>query len=113
VRFLVAEPDPDVLALIERALAGWGHETVRFRGRAEPAEVDAMLFEPGMGERVVELAGELAGRRPPVPLVVVSIYPAEPSVRGLRPVAYLLKPFALHELEVAVEKAVARAAAGR
>lgn len=107
-RILVAEPDPDVLGLVERALAGWGHEVVRFRPGAELPAVDVMIFEPAMGARVLALAGVLASGTPPVPLVVASIYPPEAAVSELRPVARLLKPFSLGELEAAVAKAVAR-----
>ena len=107
-RVLVAEPDPDVLAFIERAVAGWGHDPVRFRRDAELADVDVMILEPGMGARVLAAAQVLASRRPPVPLVVASIYPAEPGMHELRPVAYLLKPFSLGQLEQALSRAVRR-----
>jgi DNA-binding response OmpR family regulator len=113
VRILVAEPDPDVLVLVERALAAWGHEPVRYRPGAAVQDVDVMVVEPAMGARVVRLAAELSRRSPAVPLVVVSIHPSEPSVRDLRPVVHLLKPFALRELEAAVRKAVTRAERAR
>ena len=105
-RILVAEPDPDALALIQRAIAGSGHETVLYRPGSELPEVDVMVFEPGMGQRVVALAKVLATASPPVAVVVVSIQPPELSVHELRPVAYVLKPFSLDELRAAVEKAV-------
>jgi len=105
-RILVAEPDPDALALIERAIAASGHEAVLYRPGSELPEVDVMLFEPSMGQRVVALAKVLASASPPVPVVVVSIQPPELAVHELRPVAYVLKPFSLDELRAAVEKAV-------
>jgi DNA-binding response OmpR family regulator len=105
-RILVAEPDPDALALMERAIAASGHEAVLYRPGSELPSVDVMLFEPGMGQRVIALAKVLASASPPVPIVVVSIRPPEPSVHELRPVAYVLKPFSLDELRAAVEKAV-------
>ncbi len=105
-RILVAEPDPDALALIQRAVAAAGHEAVLYRPGSELPEVDVMLFEPGMGQRVIALAKVLASATPPVPVVVVSIQPPELSVHELRPVAYVLKPFSLDELRAAVEKAV-------
>lgn len=105
-RILVAEPDADVRGLVARALEGWGHDVVLFRPGAELPEVDVMIFEPGMGARVLALAGVLASASPPVPLVA-SIYPPEAAVAELRPVARLLKPFSLAELEAAVTKAVA------
>jgi DNA-binding response OmpR family regulator len=107
-RVLVAEPDPDVLALVERALIGWGHEVVRYRPNAPLPDVDVMVFEPGMGPRVVGLAEVLTSRSPAVQLVVVSIHPPELAVHALRPVAYVVKPFSLGDLQVAVEKAVRR-----
>lgn len=109
-RILVAEPDPDVLALLERALAGRGHEVVRFRPGSALPDVDAMIFEPAMGARVLALAGVLASADPPVPLIVASIHPPGGDVHELRPVARLLKPFSLAELEAAVDKAVGRPA---
>jgi DNA-binding response OmpR family regulator len=105
-RILVAEPDPDALALIERAIAASGHEAVPYRPGSELPSVDVMLFEPGMGQRVIALAKVLASASPPVPIVVVSIRPPELAVHELRPVAYVLKPFSLDELRAAVEKAV-------
>lgn len=111
-RILVAEPDPDALALIQRAIAASGHEAVLHRPGSELPEVDVMLFEPRMGQRVIALAKVLATASPPVPIVVVSIQPPELAVHELRPVAYVLKPFSLDELRAAVEKAV-RAAGER
>lgn len=107
-RILVAEPDQDVLALVERALAGWGHEAIRYRPGAALPQVDVMLLEPGMGPRVVGLAEVLASGSPPAQLVVVSIHPPEAPVHALRPVAYVVKPFSLGALQAAVEKAVRR-----
>ncbi|MGH3057642.1 MAG: hypothetical protein ACRDPP_05320 [Gaiellaceae bacterium] len=107
-RILVAEPDPDVLALVERSLAAWGHEAVRYRAGSALPDVDLMVFEPQMGARVVGLAEVLAARTPPVELVIVSIDPSELALHALRPVAYVLKPFSLAELEVAVAAAVGR-----
>lgn len=111
-RVLLAEPDPDVLELVERALGGWGHEVVRYRPECAPGEVDLMVFEPGMGARVVRLAETLAAATPPVQLVVVSVNPPELAVHALRPAAYVLKPFSLAELEAAVAGAVARVERG-
>lgn len=105
-RILVAEPDPDALALIQHAIAAAGHETVLYRPGSELPDVDVMVFEPGMGQRVVALAKVLATASPPVAVVVVSIQPPELAVHELRPVAYVLKPFSLDELRAAVEKAV-------
>lgn len=105
-RVLVADPDPDVLALVERAVTSWGHEVVRYRPGEEPERPDVMLFEPQMGPGVIRLAELLAAGDPPVPLVVVSIHPPELAVHRLRPAAYLLKPFSLVQLEEALLKAL-------
>lgn len=105
-RILVAEPDPDALALIERAIAVSGHEAVLYRPGSELPEVEVMLFEPSMGQRVIALAKVLSTATPPVPIVVVSIQPPELAVLELRPVAHVLKPFSLDELRAALEKAV-------
>jgi hypothetical protein len=45
-RILVAEPDPDALALIQRAIATSGYEAVLYRPGSELPEVDVMPFEP-------------------------------------------------------------------
>ncbi len=103
---LVAEPDPDVLALVERAVTNWGHEVIRYRPDELPTRPDVMLFEPQMGPGVVELAERLSSEDPPVPLVVVSIHPPELAVHRLRPAAYLLKPFSLQQLQAALLKAL-------
>jgi CheY-like chemotaxis protein len=105
-RVLVADPDPDVLALVERAVTGWGHEVVRYPAGEAAGPPDVMVFEPQMGPRVVELARRLSTEPPYVPLVVVSIEPPELAVHRLRPAAHLLKPFSLAQLQAALRKAL-------
>jgi len=105
-RVLVADPDPDVLALVERAVTNWGHEVVRYHPDDPPIVPDVMLFEPEMGPRVIALAERLGAESPPVPIVVVSIHPPELAVHRLRPAAYLLKPFSLPQLQAALLKAL-------
>ena len=45
------------------AIAASGHEAVLYRPGSELPSVDVMLFEPGMGQRVIALAKMLAPRR--------------------------------------------------
>ena len=59
-RVLVADPDPDVLALVERAVTSWGHEVILYPPEAAPPDV--MLFEPEMGSRVIDLAERLSSQ---------------------------------------------------
>ena len=72
------------------------------------------MEEPREGEvRVaggVELATKLRETNPGLPILVVSIYPPTPEVTALAPAAYLVKPFALAELQSRIQEAVALAA---
>jgi len=108
-RVLVAEPNGDVRSLIEIVVRRLGHEpVVHVDGAEEPPAVDAAVVEPGVGDGLA-LARSLFDRR--VPTVFTSIFPVEPELLDLDPVAYFVKPFPLYALAGALTAALARAGA--
>jgi hypothetical protein len=105
-RILILEPHAEVRELLERVIARLGHDPVAVRpGELDLASVDACVLEPaasGGGE----LARAMADAS--VPTVLVSIWPPSRELEELEPVAYLLKPFVLADLERALVDAVER-----
>jgi CheY-like chemotaxis protein len=98
-RILVVEPHAEVRELLERVVRRLGHEPVRPSGDDVLGEVDAAILEPAaLGGHDVGRALRKAG----IPTVFVSIFPLSTELRELEPVAHVLKPFALAELERAV-----------
>ena len=57
---------------------------------------------------MVSNAAAQAARSWDVPVVCVSIYPPTDDTRALEPVAFLSKPFAIADLERAIDGALAR-----
>jgi hypothetical protein len=107
---LIAEPHADICDLLEIVVRRLGHEPVRYAGRHhELRDVSAAVVEPAtraglrLGDRL---------RSEGVPFVFASIMPAGPEALALDPVAYLVKPFALAELEHALLDALALAPVG-
>jgi hypothetical protein len=99
-RIHVAEPDPDVRALLELTLERLGHETVA----ATDDDVDAVVMEPGC-----PLARTLLARfaRLRTPIVCVSIYPPEAGLAPPGTIAYLMKPLRMSRLDSALAGAFA------
>lgn len=64
-----------------------------------------MILEPASGEALA-LAQQLRRRLEGLPIICASIRPADGATAALRPVAYLLKPFRLSELEAALAAAL-------
>jgi CheY-like chemotaxis protein len=109
-RILVSDPNPEVRALLGHVVSRLGHEPVYLEpgpGEALPADVDVMLLEPA-DPRALGAAQVLRLRHEHLPIVCASIYPETANARRLAPVAYLVKPFALGELERALRTAVER-----
>lgn len=106
-KIVICEPDPEVRELL-------GHVVVRL-GREACSElnggrdIDALLVEPADVESI-ELAIAVRSACPGVPVVCLSVDPPTAGSRRLEPVAHLLKPFALPELERALHKALLRGA---
>ena len=110
VKILVFEPhaefSPDVDArLVERI----GHEPVYPAGRRGPVVpddgIDVLLLEPA-DPAALAAAARMRALNEELPIVCASIDPDSAKAESLRPLAYLLKPFGLEELEHALCAAV-------
>jgi CheY-like chemotaxis protein len=101
-RILIVEPHPDIRTLFGHVVRRAGHEPV-LAGEDEGLDVDAAVIEPGDDEGIA-CARRL--RALGLPVVFASIFPAERETLELEPVAYFVKPFALAELEQALEAAL-------
>ena len=106
-RILIVEPHPDVRALFAHVVRRAGHEPVLGREDAGVL-VDAAVIEPGEADGLACARRLRAGG---CPVIFASIFPAEQETLELGPVAYFVKPFALAELEQALETALAQAQA--
>jgi CheY-like chemotaxis protein len=112
-RVLVGEPFPEVRALLERVLAGLGHEAVAHDRRWQAdrlPDVDVLILEPTLPDGV-ELARALRRAKPELPVICTASDPPPQDVQQLQPVACLAKPFAVADLEQALRGAVAQARA--
>jgi CheY-like chemotaxis protein len=109
-RILVCEPHPEVRGLLTHVVERLGHEPVlpERNGGSSPAAAaaDVLVIEPA-DPHALDLARMLRQRREDAPIVCTSIYPPSLETRRLAPVAYLVKPFALGDLEAALVAAVA------
>jgi DNA-binding response OmpR family regulator len=110
-RILVCEPHEEVRTLLAHVVARLGHEAVFPQEdsgsgfRDDPVAV--LVIEPA-DPRALATAQILRLEREEIPIVCASIYPPTAHSRRLEPVAYLVKPFALGELEAALTAAVER-----
>ncbi|MFL5917526.1 MAG: hypothetical protein ACJ74L_07520 [Gaiellaceae bacterium] len=105
-RILIHEPHPDVRVLLEAVVTRAGHEPV---GQGELTNGDAphlMILEPASAEGLAA-AARLRGRLEGLPIICASIEPPSIASKQLQPVAYLVKPFPLAELERAIAGALA------
>jgi CheY-like chemotaxis protein len=106
-RILISEPHPDLRALLEAIVRRTGNEPV---GQGELTEDDdapaVMILEPASAVGLAAAAG-LRRRLEDLPIICTSISPPDEVTRALRPVAYLLKPFRLGDLEDAIAAALA------
>jgi DNA-binding response OmpR family regulator len=107
-RILVAEPAPEVRGLVAHVVSRLGHEPVVFGegGEDDPGEIDAAVLEPVFSEGLAAVLA-IRARDRELPLVCASIQPRTTLVAALEPVAFVLKPFRLAELEEAIRAAVA------
>jgi CheY-like chemotaxis protein len=106
-RILVIEPDGDIRRLLGLQLRRLGHEAVvgEFDGLTEETQFDVALIEPAQ-PHTARCARLLAVRRPELPLVFVSLREPVAETAALRPVAHLVKPVRLSELERALALAL-------
>jgi hypothetical protein len=102
---LICEPHPDLRVLLETVVRRTGHEPV---GHGELTNGDApavMILEPASADDLAAAAG-LRHRLGDLPIICTSIFPPSDETRALRPVAHLIKPFRLGELEAAIVSAL-------
>jgi two-component SAPR family response regulator len=106
---MICEPHAEVRGLLAHVVTRLGFEPVfadaRSGGALADADVDVLLIEPA-DPTALSTARALRLRRRELPIICASIYPESPAAERLRPLAYLIKPFALVELERAVLTAV-------
>ena len=110
-RIFILEPEPELRELLARVVKRLGHEPVQhLESAADIHPGDVVVVEPG-DERCYAGARAIHERLPEVPIVCVSIYSEVPGdAKALEPVAYVVKPFRLVEVEAAIRTAVERAA---
>jgi CheY-like chemotaxis protein len=105
-RILICEPHPDLRVLLETVVRRAGHEPV---GHGELTSDDApavMILEPASADGLAAAAG-LRRRLEDLPIICTSISPPSDETRSLGPVAHLIKPFRLGDLEAAIVSALA------
>ena len=100
---LICEPHPEVRELLSRIVVRLGHEPVL--EDAELAPVDVILLEPSHAPSV-ERAQAFRAVNGDTPIVCASIELPDAGSRRLAPVAYLVKPFALPDLQHAISRAL-------
>jgi DNA-binding response OmpR family regulator len=105
-RVLISDPHPDSRALFELVVRRAGHEPIGLGELADREPPELMILEPASGEALA-IAHRLRRRLEDLPIICASIKPASVATKALRPVAYLVKPFRLAELEAALVAALA------
>lgn len=109
---LLSEADPDVRRLLVVLLERLGHEAIVLEGgdsELSPS-ADLLLLEPAAPARL-EQARRIRAQQPSLPVVCVSILPADARFLTLGPLAHLAKPFTFEELGATIEAALAPACA--
>jgi CheY-like chemotaxis protein len=105
-RILICEPHAEVRELLGHVVVRLGHEPVDALAHAPDGDdVDAVLLEPAHAPSR-ETVARLRQSRPALPVVCTSIHPPTGDEDDLNPFAYLLKPFALEDLEDAIDRAL-------
>ena len=105
MRILVCEPQAEVRELLRHVVERLGHEPVFPATLGGSDDVDVVLVEPA-DPGAFSVVEALLRRRQGVPVVCASIHPDSGCAADLRPLAYLVKPFGLSELERALTAAV-------
>ena len=102
--FLIIEPHEDIRRLYAAVVRGLGHEAAFFNG-LPVAHPQVVLVEPAQAESL-EAALLLQRDNPGLPIVCASIDGPNGGTRRLEPVAHLVKPFALPDIEAALTMAL-------
>jgi hypothetical protein len=94
--------------MLSFAVRRLGHDAVISDGSHEQLfGIDAIVLEPA-DEGALELASWTREHLAAVAILCTSIFPPWRATEALRPDAYLVKPFALHQLEHALAEALVR-----
>jgi hypothetical protein len=104
-RVLICEPDPEVRELLRRVVVRRGHEAVLEANGLR--DLAAVVLEPS-DVTSVELAQAARALDAAVPIVCASIEPPTAGSRKLGPVAHIVKPFTLSEIDRALSAALDR-----
>jgi CheY-like chemotaxis protein len=102
---LICEPHPEVRDLLQRIVTRLGHEPVL--DDAALGQVEAIVVEPAHTPSV-ERAQAFRAVAGDVPVICASIDFPNGGTKRLQPVAHLVKPFALPDIEAALTQALAR-----
>jgi CheY-like chemotaxis protein len=107
-RILISEPHPDLRVLIEAVVRRTGNEPVGHGELiGEDAAPAAMILEPASADGLAA-AAQLRRQLEDLPIICASIFPPTDESSALGPVAHLIKPFRLRELEAAIVSALTR-----
>jgi DNA-binding response OmpR family regulator len=109
-RILIHEPHPDVRVLLEAIVRRAGHEPVGLGELTSDDAPELLILEPASAEGLAA-AAKLRRRLEDLPIICASIESPTDVTKALEPVAYLMKPFRLGELEAAIGAALAPALA--
>ena len=99
------EPDPEVRTILVRAATRLGHDPLPADVAIPRDGLDLVLVEPADG-RSRETVARLADADVHLRIICVSIHPPELPSLPFKTVSYLLKPFALADLQNAIEQAL-------
>jgi hypothetical protein len=104
---LIAQPEGAVRELLHIVLDLHGHESRDHDQPStfDPDTLDALILEPARPDCLLH-AHLVRDARPDLPIVCVSSQPPTPEVKDLQPVAYLLMPFRLADLDGALRLAL-------
>ena len=104
-RILIAEPEPDLRQLAEQAVLELGYEPVLLEAYTAGTAVDVLLLATSAD--AVAIAQAHRRSDPGLPIVCLGTLGASADIRGLEPIAHLLKPYTLSDLARALARAVA------
>lgn len=108
-RVLILEPYREVRALLSWLVTHRGAEPVGRDALETGGDPDLVILEPAASPALA-LVQRLRQRNPALPIVSVSIKPMSREMAELEPLAHVIKPFELDELERTLAAALVDAA---